>query len=168
MGNFYEQLGRFVVKLLIITLILLVSVQIISQDHQAGQTLRLVESKILDFFSEENRDRPPAEVTVTRDTPEEGYITINLINNLSLPRVWVLCNGQRLASFSEGKVSISVKPGDNLALDARLYPEPLWFEITDLDFSRASFSQTSLKIGQKFRTAGNIAHVGIVKVGGKL
>ncbi len=157
-GNFFHKVERFITNLIIITLIILISVQIMMKNETAHQRIQYFESRIRGFFQ-------PEEIVEVAglDTQNSGFITIDLLQDLSLPQVWLVKNGQRVTSFSRGIITIQVKEGDLLVLDTSNYPQPLWFEITSL-----SPSIKSWQIGQQFRTNGQEKNIGVVQFQDKL
>lgn len=56
-------------------------------------------------------------------------VTVMLIDQPAAPAARLLVNGQPIAGFEEARVTVAVRPGDRLALDARGHPLPLRFRI---------------------------------------
>lgn len=159
--NFFDKVERFISNVVIITLILLISVQIVMKNEDAYNKFQIVENKVREFL---NLKEPEKVVEVTNFIDEKrGYLTVDLLQDLNLPQVWLVKNGERVANFSKGIVRITVKEGDLITIDSRYYPEPLWFQITSL-----SSSIKTWQVGQQFRTSGQEKIIGVVQFYNKL
>lgn len=156
---FFRKVERFFLNLIILLIIFLASFQVIMKNETAYQRLKNFESSIRTVFKE----NPLTEVINYIDEDEEAYIIIDLLQDYSLPQVWVVKNGERAANFSKGIVKITVKNGDLLLLDCRFCQEPLWFEITDLSSDIRTWPK-----GQQFRISSEEIKLGIVQFYKKL
>lgn len=158
-------------NLVIITLILLISIQIVIKNDAAYQRLKDIEYTIKNVFQggflQETQgptsDQEVLEVSRESGLQEEGFIIIDLIQDYSLPQVWLVKNGRKVANFSEGIVKIAVQEGDLLTLDCKFYQSPLWFEITDLSSDIRTWHN-----GQQFRVNSEEFKIGIVDFYDKL
>ncbi|MBE3591103.1 MAG: hypothetical protein IMW98_09875 [Firmicutes bacterium] len=54
--------------------------------------------------------------------PQATVVTLRLLNRARAPSVRVLKNGEPVASFADGEVRVTVRPGDRLLLDGRAQP----------------------------------------------
>lgn len=159
--SFFRRLEGFFINLIVIILILLVTVQVLMRNDTAYSKLKEMEFAIKNIFQEE----PLVEVFRYEEDmkEEEGIIVIGLLQDYSLPQVWLVKNGQRVANFAEGLVQITVKEGDLLVLDCSFCAEPLWFEIKEL-----SSSIKTWYTGQLFRIYGEEKNLGVVQFYDKL
>lgn len=152
MNKFFRKLERFFINVVVITLIILIGFQILMKDDVIYQRIKDFEMTFKQYFNS------PETIQVTRIQDEnKGYITVDLLNDLSLPQVWLIVNGERVSNFSSGIVTISVKEGDSISIDSSFYSQPLWFEITFL-----SSDISSWQVGQQFRLNNNQKRLGIV------
>jgi len=162
MLNFFEKVGRFFVKLMIIGLILLISVQLIGQNEQYQERLQIAESFIKGYFNQ-----PVQEVTKVTHQESPGnleIIEVSLISGASIPEVWLMSNGERIGNFQEGKVSTEVSEGDLLTIDARDYNQILWLEISFISSDIVTFQP-----GKQFRiSGGDLKNLGIIRIRDKL
>ena len=162
MLNFFEKVGRFFVNLMIVGLILLVSIQIIMGNEEYQNRLQMAENFIKSYFQQ-----PVPEVTrVTQHEREHKLeiIEVSLISNASIPEVWLMKNGERVANFADGKVRLEVSEGDLLTIDSREFTNTLWFKITFISDDIISFQQ-----GNQFRISGeDLENLGIIRFGDKL
>lgn len=165
MKNIFDEIGRFVLKLVIIFLVLLISFQIISVNEKNSFAFEKISNTLGDYLnynkSETVYDKSKSIDVVERIRYRE--ITIDLMQNYSLPEVWVLKNQKRIANFSEGIITIRVQEDDFISIDATDYQEVLWFEVTSLSRDIKNWSP-----GKQFRTKGNLIDLGIVKIYGEI
>lgn len=129
------------------------------KNDTAFQKLKDIESSIRTVFSENKL----TEVINYIEEDEEGYIIIDLMQDYSLPQVWLVKNGERIANFSKGIVTLTVKSGDLLVLDCRFFEGPLWFEITDISSDIRTWQK-----GQQFRVCAEEIKLGVVQFYDKL
>ncbi len=162
MLNFFEKVGKFFVKLMIIGLILLISVQLIGQNEQYQERLQIAENFIKSYFNQ-----PVQEVikVTQQETPGNlEIVEISLISGASIPEVWLMNNGQRIDNFQGGKVRTEVSGGDLLTIDARDYNQILWLEISFISSDIVSF-----QTGKQFRiSGGDLKNLGIIRIRDKL
>ncbi|MFP4015611.1 MAG: hypothetical protein ACLFUI_01145 [Halanaerobiales bacterium] len=171
MGNFFRKMERLLMNLVIVTLILVISIQIVMRNDAAYQRLREIESTVRNVFQSGNlqqvldRDKEDRVVEVSGEDimKQEGLVIIDLIHDYSLPQVWLVKNGKKVANFSEGIVRIPVQEGDLLTLDCKFYHSPLWFEITGL-----SADIRTWHVGQQFRISSEEVKLGVVDFYDKL
>ncbi|MFW5976561.1 MAG: hypothetical protein ACOCQS_01305 [Bacillota bacterium] len=156
MFYFFEKIGRFIVRLAVFGLILVISIQFLMNNEEAYTRLREVEMLVKDYFSESSE---VVEVSQEEIEETQGSITFKVLQNQSFSQVWLLCNGERIDSFSEGEVTVNVNQGDFLTIDATNYEENLWFEITNTTTNIRNFEN-----GQQFRTSGEMLNIGVVDV----
>lgn len=130
MNGFFRKLERFFVNLVIVVLIVLIGLQVVMRNESAYQRLKDLEFSFKNLFQQGEI----IEVARHNDRVDvlQGIVVIDLLQDYSLPQVWLVKNGQRIKNFSNGIVKIRVKKGDFLSIDARFYNQPLWFEITDI------------------------------------
>lgn len=159
MINFIRKLERLFLNLLIITLIVIISLQIIMKNEKAYQRLKEIEFSIKNVFQEQQ----VIKVANFNEIEAQGIIVIDLLQNYSLPQVWLVKNGQRVGNFTEGNVKTTVLEGDLLVLDCRFHNEPLWFEITKL-----SSDIRTWHTGQQFRIYAEEKRIGVVQFYDKL
>lgn len=159
MNSFFRKLERFFVNLLLITLIIIISFQIIARDESAYQHIKRLEYTVRGFLNTGDT----VKVTSTKKMEEKAYLTIDLLNDYSLPQVYLVQNGLRVTDFSDGVVRIEVNRGDVISIDATLFKKSLWFEITSL-----SPSISNIKPGQQFRLFGDIKRLGIIEFYNKI
>ncbi|ACL69789.1 hypothetical protein [Halothermothrix orenii] len=165
MGGFLKKLERIFMTFLVITLILMVSVQILLKDDISRSKIKNIEMAIKNVIAPDRNTVPVSSIDNYKKeiTEKKGYMVIDLLNNLKLPQVYLIKNGKRVANFKDGVVTVRVDNGDFLEIDARFYKSPLWFEITEL-----SPSIKTWKPGQQFRVNGNEKKLGIVRFYEKL
>jgi hypothetical protein len=166
MFNFFEKIGKFVVNLMVILLILLISVQIVLRNDTTRTKIETMEKVIISVFNNIEKNITPSQSIVQVFESKNEYvgtITIDLLQNQSLPQVYLQKNGQNVANFSDGIVKVKVKEGDFLTINSKYYSKVLWFEITELTSIISSFEK-----GQQFRTSGSDLNLGIVRVNDKL
>ncbi|MFW5998342.1 MAG: hypothetical protein ACOCP5_01145 [Halanaerobiaceae bacterium] len=154
----FEKIGRFILKLAVLGLILVISVQFLMNNEESYNRVKEVETVVKNIFTT-NSSNEVMEVTQDEIQEEHGVITFKLLQNLSLPQVWVRCNGEKIENFSEGKATIKVKKGDFLTIDSTNYNDELWFEINDRSSNIQNF-----KNGQQYRTRGEMLNIGVVNV----
>ncbi len=159
MNSFFNKMGRFILNVMVICLVLLISYQIIIKTDTANPALRKMGNIVQNYL---NRDEVEESVTVV-EKKDYGVITIDLMQNYSLPEVWVLKNQNRAVNFAKGIVTINVQNGDYISIDARNYEGVLWFEITSLSEDIKNWSE-----GTQIRTAGSMIDMGIVEIIDKL
>lgn len=158
MKGFFRKLERFFVNLMVIILIVLISLQVLMKNDETYQKIKNIEFAIKNLFNLEQS------VEVTNQIEQyTGFVTIDLLQDLSLPQVWVIKNGQRVKNFQNGIVEIRVQEGDLILIDARNFPQALWFEITYLSPSIYNWQE-----GEQFRINQEIKRLGIVKTYDKL
>lgn len=169
LNNFFKKIERFFMNLLLITLILLISLQLVMKNDLAYQKLKDLEYTVKSVFQRQNlievtKQRPKViEVTNENQFIKKGFIVIDLLQDYSLPQVWLVKNGIKVANFSNGIVETSIKDGDLLLLDCKFYNNPLWFEITGL-----SSYVRNWYVGQQFRVTAEESRIGVVKFYDKL
>ncbi|MFW6269604.1 MAG: hypothetical protein ACOC4G_05950 [Bacillota bacterium] len=154
----FEKIGRFILKLAVLGLILVISVQFLMNNEESYNRVKEVETVVKNIFTT-NSSNEVMEVTQDEIQEEHGVITFKLLQNLSLSQVWVRCNGEKIENFSEGKATIKVKKGDFLTIDSTNYNDELWFEINDRSSNIQNF-----KNGQQYRTRGEMLNIGVVNV----
>ena len=159
MNRFFNKIGRFILNAMVICLVLLISYQIIIRTDTANPALRKIDNIVRNYM---NRDEIEESITVV-EKKDNGIMTIDLMQNYSLPEVWVLKNQNRIANFEQGIVTINVQNGDFLSIDARNYDGVLWFEITSISEDIRVWSK-----GTQIRAAGNLVDMGIVEMIDKL
>lgn len=152
--DFLSRAERFFINLTVIILILLLSVQILMRNEKAYNKLKQIEFSVKGLFQEDTA----ISVFNIEERVEEGFIAIELLQDYSLPQVWLVKNGQRTANFLDGSVRINVKEGDLLLLDCRFSNEVLWFEITEL-----SSNIKNWYTGQVFRIHEEERKLGVVQ-----
>jgi hypothetical protein len=154
MNNFFQKLERFFVNLIIIVLIILISFQILMKNET---TYRNIKDWELALRNSLGLTQKTVQVTGLEEE-RSGIVTIDLLQDLSLPQVYLIINGQRVADFSGGVVKVRVEEGDLLKIDARFCDKSLWFEITSL-----SLNIRNWQIGQQFRIKGEEFRLGVVQ-----
>lgn len=157
--GFLQKVEKFFINLTVIILILLLTVQILMRNETAYSKLKEMEFSIRNIIQEDAVMR----VFGYRELAEEGYIVIELMQDYSLPQVWLVKNGQRVDNFADGSVRINVRDGDLLVLDCSFCNEVLWFEITDL-----SASIKTWYTGKIYRIHGEEEKLGVVQFYDKL
>lgn len=160
MSGFFRKLERFIVNLIVIALIILISFQILMKNETTYQRIKDLEFAFKDLLG--FQQQKTVQVAEIEKNPV-GMVTIDLLQDLSLPQVWLIKNGKRIADFSDGVVLVRVEEGDLLSIDARFYSKPLWFEITSL-----SPSIRTWQVGQQFRIREQEIRLGIVQFYDKL
>ncbi len=159
MHNFFNRVGRFFMKLLTICLVLLISYQVIVKTDPANPVFEKLNDSIQNFIGQENELN---NIAVFKDK-SRGVITIDLMQDYSLPEVWVLKNGQRTVNFDRGIVVLEVENGDFISIDARDYEGVLWFKITSV-----SDNIRNLPEGILFRISWDLLDIGIIDISSKL
>ncbi|MFW6306344.1 MAG: hypothetical protein ACOC1N_03050 [Bacillota bacterium] len=158
-NNFLKKIEKYIINIVIIILICIISTQIVMKDQTAYQKLKNIEMSVKNIF----RDQAVVEVMNNSTYEKENIIVIDLLQDYSLPQVWLVKNGRKVDDFSEGIVQTEVKYGDLLIIDAKLCDKPLWFEIT-----RLSPEISNLHEGQQFRLFSEEKRIGIVEYYDKL
>ena len=158
MNSIFKKIERFLMNLIIITLIVLISLQIAMKNDTTYQRLKELEYTVKGIFQKQD----VVEVIGENETLE-GVIEIDLLQDYSLPQVWVVKNGNKMANFADGIVKIRVEQGDFLVLDCKFYNKPLWFEITNL-----SPNIRNWYLGQQFRITAEEKRIGVVEFYDKL
>ncbi len=167
--NFFKKLERLFINIVIITLIFMICLQLVMKNDVAYQRLKDIEYTVKSVFQRQDlievtkQKQEVIEVTNENQFVEDGYIVIDLLQDYSLPQVWLVKNGKKVANFSNGIVEISVKEGDLLLLDCKFYKNPLWFEITAL-----SSDVRNWHLGQQFRITAEERRIGVVAFYDKL
>jgi len=167
--NFFKKLERLFINIVIITLIFVISLQLVMKNDVAYQRLKDIEYTVKSVFQRQDlievtkQRQEVIEVTNENQFTEEGYIVIDLLQDYSLPQVWLVKNGTKVANFSNGIVKIKIKDGDLLLLDCKFYNNPLWFEITGL-----SSDIRNWYVGQQFRISAEESRIGVVEFYDKL
>lgn len=159
MNRFFVKIERFLVNLLLIILILIISFQIIMRDESAYQQVKKLEYTVKGLLN----TKDTVEVTSIKEMEKKAHLTIDLLHDYSLPQVYLIQNGSRVANFSNGVVRVEVSNGDFISIDATVFKKPLWFEITYLSPSISNF-----KPGQQFRVSGNIKNLGVIEFYNKI
>ncbi len=161
MNNFFNRIGKFFINLMVICLILLVSFQIVLKNDSAYNELKGLERMITGVFSSDNNQA--VQVTESRSIREHGTLVVDLMQDLSLPEVWLLRNGERVQSFADGIVRVEVYDGDLISIDASDYRGVLWFEVTSVSHNIKNWKQ-----GDQFRITNNILGLGVAEINSKL
>jgi hypothetical protein len=154
MNGFFQKLERFFVNVIIIGLVVLISFQILMKNDTTYRNIKDWEFALRNFLGFKQK----TEQVTGLEEERSGMITIDLLQDLSLPQVYLIINGQRVADFSEGVVKLKVDEGDLLKIDARFYDRSLWFEITSL-----SLNIRNWQVGQQFRIKGEEFRLGVVQ-----
>lgn len=131
------------------SLVLLISVQILLNFDQTRAILRIAEDRIIGV-----RQSPAKEVAVVTN---DAYISLKLLNlgNYSQARVFV--NNERAFNFDEPILQIPVNNGDFIILDSRGIKDALWIEV--IDFSE---NIQGIKKGQQFRVKDGLETFSII------
>ncbi|MFW6035961.1 MAG: hypothetical protein ACOCRZ_06875 [Halothermotrichaceae bacterium] len=157
MNNFLKKVEHFFITLIIVILIILVSVQFLMKNDAAQQKLQNIEFAVREILN----PNEAVEVTAVDNKKEveyDGFIVIKVLQQLSYPQIYVKLNGEIYDDFSNGFVEVKVREGDLLAIDARYFDKPLWFEIT---YSSPDIS--SLKKGHQIRVYNSEKIIDVIK-----
>lgn len=158
MNSFFRKVEGFLINLLVIILIILISSQFLMKNEVAYQRIKELEVTARSWLNQERV------VEVTQPLPTEAaYLTVDLLQDLSLPQVWLLKNGERVANFRQGVVRIKVKEGDLISLDTSYYSQALWFEITALSANINTWAP-----GKQFRSYREEKVLGVVRFYGQV
>ena len=158
MNSFFRKVEGFLINLLVIILIILISTQFLMKNEVAYQRIKELELTARNWLNQER----VVEVIQPLQA-EAAYLTVDLLQDLSLPQVWLLKNGEKVANFRQGVVRIKVKEGDLIALDTSYYSQALWFEITSL-----SSNINTWVPGKQFRSYREEIILGVVRFYGQV
>ncbi|MFW5981709.1 MAG: hypothetical protein ACOCQO_00725 [Halanaerobiaceae bacterium] len=159
MRNFLEMVEKFLVNFIVIGLILLISLQLIMRNDTGYQRIRNLENSIKSVFREEEA----IEVTTQEEISQKGTMLISIVDEMSIPQVWMVKNGERISDFSRGFVEIELIEGDFLLIDAKFYDQPLWLEVKEISPNISSWHK-----GQQFRISTEEKRLGVVEFYEKL
>jgi hypothetical protein len=160
MNNFFLKFEKILINIIVIILILLISAQFIMKNEYTYERLHRLKLSIKNIFNDKNKT---INVSKIDKLNSQGKIIINLLNNVSLPQVWVLINGEKIANFDNGIVQLFVRDGDLISIDSRAYNKTIWFEITYIQ----SFIK-NLSIGEQFRLNSEKKVISLIKFNDKL
>ncbi|MEX2355427.1 MAG: hypothetical protein WD535_00190 [Thermaerobacterales bacterium] len=129
-----EQVERFLLRILILCLLLL----LVSQSLLGYDATRLFVSYV-DRLEGVTYD--PAAPALVRDTSGASFmspagedvqtISIALINRPRAPHAFLIINGVAAAEFTDGQIAVEVRPGDRLEIDGGNVAEELIFRVID-------------------------------------
>ncbi|MEJ6952169.1 hypothetical protein [Natronospora cellulosivora (SeqCode)] len=159
MRNFLEMVEKFLVNFIVIGLILLISLQLIMRTDMGYQRIKNLEYSLRNVLHEDET----VEVFARPQSFSEGKILISLEQDYSLPQVWLVKNGTRVANFSAGFVEIAISEGDFLLIDSKFYDQALTLEIKEI-----SPNVRSWHVGQQFRVFSEEKRLGVVEFYDKL
>lgn len=151
-----DEIERYLVRLAIFSLILLVLVQsLMTSDSirfylSMGEQLEGRKAEVPAVSLKDNSLDP--EKTAAKGI---GTITVKTVDYTSLAQAFLLINGHRAGDFSEGKLTVAVASGDVLEIDAEHYMHPVQFRI-----EKVSSGIKYPSPGQMISTDSSIAMIG--------
>lgn len=95
-------------------------------------------------------------------TSPQEYLLLQLINALKDPEVYIRVNGEVVATFQENPVSVLVREGDVISIDARKSDRVLWFRILEVSSNIQSFH-----VGEQYRVLKSHHQLGEVQLQGR-
>ncbi len=125
-ARFFRSLERWGKKLQVVVIILLstlVSLQIVMAEDSDRFYLTFAEQL------EGVPDRSQYSVVQGLERNVVGEIKIEADTPFPLPEVAVCINGKQVANFQKEQVEISVRTGDDLAIDGTAYPYTILFRV---------------------------------------
>lgn len=150
-----HRVERFLLRLVVLSVLLLVAVQGLMMDDQGKRLLTAIdrlEGRLPEGESEQA-------VWVNAAVPRGGVpITLHLITAESAPEARVLLNGTTVARFTTASQQVRVRPGQVLEVDGSAYRQPLLFRVTAVDPSL-----TSPGLGKEVITQGDVQSFGLVR-----
>jgi hypothetical protein len=78
----------------------------------------------------ENLD--PAIMAAQEEDSLFGTVAIDVKNNISVPKAYLLINGQKSGDFASGSLLIRVYEGDKLEIDASRYEHDIIFSVANM------------------------------------
>jgi|SRR5690554_2206434 len=161
--QFFKKLERIFINLMVITLIFLISFQLVMKNEEAYQKIKNYEMMVKGFFNNNQQAIEVINPIYDEVNNEAGIVAIEILGGFKLPQVWVIINGEKISNFENSLIELSVNESDLIEIDSRNYPDVLWFEIKYLSPSIYSWN-----IGQQFRFYQEIRKIGVVETYRKL
>lgn len=160
--KFIKGTAKFVLRLVVVALVLLIAVQFIMANTVIEKSLisKIPYAQELLKLGQDNQFAQQAKMVFA---PEKKYIIFRLQSNEWPWQVRLVVNGHVVGNFSQGKVEVKVKEGDNLAVDARGYKKGLWLTI-----AKSSAAIENFQPGQQFWIKNQYKKLGIVKLKEKI
>lgn len=132
MKNFVERMERYLIRLVITGLVLMVVVQAVMTQDQYRMFLswaERLEGETLKYpVGAVQQNGLSAPVAVSPD----AIIVLSVDKYSSLPLTAVMVNGQEKSTFKGRELRLKLKAGDVVEIDTRHYNFPIEFKITNL------------------------------------
>lgn len=159
MRKFVERMERYIIRLVVVGLVLMVTVQAVMTQDQYRMYLswgERLEGESLEYPVNVIHEEKKIESEVVSP---DAVVVLSVDKYSSLPQAAVLVNGHKRAVFNSRELRLQLKAGDVIEIDTTRYNFPIEFKITDLS-SNVAFP----KNGQTWTSYQGITMLGKVIV----
>ena len=155
--RFIKWVGKLVLNVVVLGLVLLVTVQFIMTNSAVDKSL-LSKIPYGEYILNLEQQDKFSQAAKTVFAPKKGTLVFKLQGNDNSRQVRFLVNDQVVGNFAAGVVEVKVKPGDELAIDARGYKKGIWLFLAGVSKGVDFFEQ-----GQQFWIKNEYKSLGTVK-----
>ncbi|MFO7819667.1 MAG: hypothetical protein R6V17_05440 [Halanaerobacter sp.] len=150
-------ISKTVLKLIVLALVLLVTVQFILTNSSLEKSLisKVPYSKYILDLGQQNKFSQAAK---TVSASKKGTLVFQLQGADDVGQVRLLVNEKVVGDFAAGSLKVKVEPGDELAVDTRGCQEGVWLRLSNLSKNIDFFQE-----GQQFWLKNEYKSLGIVK-----
>jgi hypothetical protein len=82
--------------------------------------------------SQRGENLDPAIMAAQEEDSLFGTVSIHVKNDISVPKAYLLINGQKSGDFASGSILVRVYEGDKLEIDASRYEHDIIFDIDNM------------------------------------
>lgn len=132
MKNFVERMERYIIRLVVTGLVLMITVQAVMTQDQYRMYLswgERLEGESLKYpVNVAHHDEQLSPEAVSPD----AVIVLSINKYSSLPQAVVMVNGEEKTTFNAREIRLKLKAGDVLEIDTTHYNFPIEFKVTEL------------------------------------
>ncbi|WP_408956526.1 hypothetical protein [Natroniella sp. ANB-PHB2] len=153
-SDLIKVIERILLKIVVVGLVLLVTVQIILVNPDFDRTLISNLPLVNSLLGEEYHFGEPAQEVFS--APEEE-LRVTIQGQLDLPEAKLIVNGEVKDSFAGGVAQIRVRNGDRVIIDTRGIERGLWIRIDELSGVLYPFErEQQFWVQDEYKTLGRV------------
>lgn len=162
-----EGIEKLLFRLVVISLVVLLVVQVVMTDDRARSYLNALDrwegnrvdpDQVASARGPENAQSGQSRSAMA---PVQGFtVKVTLLTRPSAPDAWLLVNKSPAANFTSGEATSKVYPGDVIEINGAAYNEPLTFRVTGISDPE---KLKEMKLGNEATTRGGLAWLGEVR-----
>ena len=129
MHKFFKKIESILLKIIIISLILLTTSQVILNNDIAKNNFLLIKDQINLTLSKYYNNTDRSQSVIDIQDKKEGLIKLSFLKDEIPDNVYILKNGKIISDFYKKDLVIKVRDGDIVSIDCRNTTNELYFQI---------------------------------------